>query len=221
MKRTRGSRAPRRRGFDDDFMPPEPASRRSFGGGGPPQRSSPPAGGPPVDATVKYFAAQKGFGFVALADGSGDAFLHISVLQAAGHDAVLPGTKLRVSVGQGQKGPQVTQVLEVDTSTATAAPPDRGPRFGGGGGPAGGRRSSAREEFDPASATSVRGTVKWFNETKGFGFAAVDDGGKDVFIHISVLVKSGVPSLAEGQQIEMRIVQTPKGREAISISLPG
>lgn len=214
MKRTqRGSRAPRRRGFDDDFTPPEPASRRSFGGGSP-QRSAPPVGGPPVDATVKYFAAQKGFGFVALADGSGDAFLHVSVLQAAGHDAVQPGTKLRVSVGQGQKGPQVTQVLEVDTSTATAAP-ERGPRYGGGGG----GRSSGREEYDPATATSVRGTVKWFNETKGFGFAAVDDGGKDVFIHISVLMKSGVPNLAEGQQIEMRIVQTPKGREAISISL--
>jgi len=169
--------------------------------------------GPAVDATVKFFSAEKGFGFVELGDGSGDAFLHVSVLQAVGHDAVQQGTKLRVNVGQGQKGRQVTAVLEVDTTSAVATPA-RGPRAPGG--PP--RRSSGREEPDASSAVTLRGTVKWFNETKGFGFAAAEDGGKDVFIHISVLTKSGIPNLAEGQGVEMRVVQTPKGREAISIS---
>ena len=72
--------------------------------------------GPPVDATVKWFNEEKGFGFVELGDGSGDAFLHIGVLQSVGHDVVAPETKLRVQVGQGQKGRQVTAVLEVDAS---------------------------------------------------------------------------------------------------------
>ena len=220
MKRTRDPRGggQKRRGFDDDFTPPEPASRRSSFGGA--QRSA-PVGGPPMDATVKFFSGEKGFGFVALGDGSGDAFLHVSALQAAGHDAVQPGTKLRVSVGQGQKGPQVTQVLEVDTSTATAPPPRSGgggPRYGGAGGGGGGARRS-REEPDMSTAESMRGTVKWFNEAKGFGFAAVEDGGKDVFIHISVLEKAGIRGLAEGQQIEMKVVQTQKGREAVTITV--
>ena len=71
---------------------------------------------PPVDATVKWFNEEKGFGFVELGDGSGDAFLHFGVLQSAGHDVVAPETKLRVQVGQGQKGRQVSAVLEVDAS---------------------------------------------------------------------------------------------------------
>jgi len=217
MQRKRDSRGPKRRGFDDDFTPHEPASRRTSSFGSPrsdrPQRMAPQPEGPAVDATVKFFSAEKGFGFVELGDGSGDAFLHVSVLQAVGHDAVQQGTKLRVNVGQGQKGRQVTAVLEVDTTSAVATPA-RGPR--GPGGPP--RRSSGREEPDASSAVTLRGTVKWFNETKGFGFAAAEDGGKDVFIHISVLTKSGIPNLAEGQGVEMRVVQTPKGREAISIS---
>lgn len=62
-------------------------------------------------------------------------------------------------------------------------------------------------------------TVKWFNGEKGFGFVVTEDGGKDVFLHISVLEKAGLRSLAEGQRITMRVVQTPKGREAVSITL--
>ena len=61
------------------------------------------------------------------------------------------------------------------------------------------------------------GTVKWFNATKGYGFIAPDDGGKDVFVHISVLTSSGVQRLVEGQPVNMQVVDTPKGREAISI----
>ena len=109
--RDRGSR---RREFDDDdsfgardgrYEPPRQAFRRT------PRQDVAPSG-PPVDATVKWFNEEKGFGFVELGDGSGDAFLHIGVLQSAGHDVVAPETKLRVQVGQGQKGRQVTAVLE-------------------------------------------------------------------------------------------------------------
>ncbi|MDE2365262.1 MAG: cold shock domain-containing protein, partial [Hyphomicrobiales bacterium] len=61
------------------------------------------------------------------------------------------------------------------------------------------------------------GKVKWFDETKGFGFVQSNDGGKDVFVHISVLNASGVQRLVEGQAVNMQVVDTPKGREAISI----
>jgi CspA family cold shock protein len=173
-----------------------------------------------TDATVKWFNPDKGFGFVALADGSGDAFLHIGVLQAAGHESVPPESKLKVRVGQGQRGRQVTAVLEVDTSTASASPPrrpmggggDRGPRMGGGGG------FGDRRRPDPADATTVAGTLKWFNDQKGFGFAVADDGGKDVFIHISVVERAGIRDMSDGQRLSMQVVSTPKGREAISIS---
>src|SRR5262245_60301649 len=102
-------RGPRRRGFDDDFYMPPPAReerpQRSFQRA--PRENTAPSG-PAIDAVVKWSAPDKGFGFVELADGSGDAFLHVAVLQAAGHDAVDPETGLSVQVGQGQKGRQVT-----------------------------------------------------------------------------------------------------------------
>ena len=65
----------------------------------------------------------------------------------------------------------------------------------------------------------ANGTVKWFNPTKGFGFIVPDDGGKDVFVHISILRPSGIAHLPEGQAVVMRVVETPKGREAVSIDL--
>jgi CspA family cold shock protein len=57
------------------------------------------------------------------------------------------------------------------------------------------------------------GTVKWFNPTKGFGFIQPDEGGKDVFVHISAVEKAGMNSLAEGQRIEFDVL-SERGREA-------
>ncbi len=64
----------------------------------------------------------------------------------------------------------------------------------------------------------VSGKVKWFDDTKGFGFVSSNDGGKDIFVHISILGPAGLSHLAEGQPVSMRVVDTPKGREALSIS---
>lgn len=217
MSRNRDFREPRRRGFDDDFAPPRD---RGFGGdrpfSSPSSFSAPAPSGPPIDATVKWFNPEKGFGFVELSDGSGDVFLHARALEAAGQESVPPGSKLSVRVGQGQKGRQVTEVLDVDTSTAEAAPPRRsfgaaGPRMGGGGG-AGPRAATGPTE-------ERVGTVKWYNPDKGFGFIAVEGGGKDVFVHVTVISRSGLTDLAEGQRVVVQVGQGPKGPEARGIEL--
>jgi cold shock protein len=57
----------------------------------------------------------------------------------------------------------------------------------------------------------ARGTVKWFNSQKGYGFIQPQDGGKDVFVHISAVEKAGLPGLAEGQSIEYEVVSN-KGK---------
>jgi cold shock protein len=223
MSKGKDFRAPRKRGFDDDgpmSYDSKPRSSRGFGGapdgggfGGPPMggASSAPvnSSAPAVDAVVKWFKADKGYGFVELAGGAGDAFLHANALHAAGHDTVPAGAKLRVQVGAGAKGAQVTRVLEVDAAGVVERPQR----------PSSDGIRPRRVAPDPSTAISVTGKVKWFDDAKGFGFVASEDGGKDVFVHISILGPAGISHLAEGQQVTMRVVDTPKGREAISLSL--
>ena len=199
-------RSQRRRGFDDtedsDFLAYDGRSRQ-------PSRTGPRESAVP-SAIVKWFNAEKGFGFVELADGSGDAFLHAAVLEAAGHAMVDPGSKLSVQVGVGRKGRQVTAVLGLAASSG-AAPHAIALSTG--------KASSDWKRPDPATAISTEGTVKWFNADKGFGFVACEDGEKDVFVHASIVERARLRRLEEGQRLAMKVVRTQKGREAISLSL--
>ena len=61
------------------------------------------------------------------------------------------------------------------------------------------------------------GTVKWFNESKGFGFISPSDGGKDVFVHFSAIQADGFRSLAEGQAVSFDVEDGPKGPQASNV----
>ena len=232
--RDRNDDFPPARGRDEPYVPRDsfvPRGGAPAGFGGP--RAAAPSG-PETGATVKWFNAEKGFGFVELAGGGGDAFLHVSVLARAGHQTVSPGAQLRVMVTPGQKGPQIAEVTSVDESTAQ-------PASGGGGGNAGGytaagggyggaglgsgaatygarpARPASRQPVDPNSAVEMRGTVKWFNAEKGFGFVMPDGGGKDVFVHISALNRGGLAGLEPNQTVKMQVGEGARGPEAVSV----
>jgi CspA family cold shock protein len=61
------------------------------------------------------------------------------------------------------------------------------------------------------------GTVKWFNDAKGFGFITQDDGSKDIFAHYSAIASSGFKSLKEGQKVTFDVTDGPKGKQASNI----
>jgi CspA family cold shock protein len=199
----RNPRRPQRRAFSDDNDSP------SHNVGSAPRESGPrfeaAPTGPPVQATVKWYNPEKGFGFVGLAGGA-DAFLHVSVVERSGNSTVPPGATLEVRVGPGQKGMQVTEILSVDTSTA-AQEPARRPR-----------PERPQASPDQASVEEV-GTVKFYAAEKGFGFIVRDLGGKDIFVHASALNRAGISELAEGQRVAVDMVEGGKGPEAVGIRL--
>jgi CspA family cold shock protein len=152
--------------------------------------ADPLASGLTAEGAVKWFNAEKGYGFVELAGGRGDAFLHLKTLRETGRDTVPSGAKVRIVVRAGSRGAQVVRVIEVDTTSAIERPP----------------RLPTR---DLSNAFDLTGRVKWFDGARGFG--------KDVFVHSTTLGSSGVDRLSEGQSVSMRVVETPRGREAIAI----
>ena len=196
----------RRREFNADIDYPQP---RPFGTR--PRLVRPrfeAPSGPPVSGVVKWFSPEKGFGFVELSDGSGDGFLHGSVLAHSGTAVVQPGETLEVRVGPGHRGPHVTEVLSVNSSTAA---------------------TPARRRSDVQTTTSSRpysnalfeetGTVKWFNSEKGYGFITRSSGGDDVFVHISALERSGLTGLSEGDRVIIDVAEGRKGLEAAKVRL--
>ena len=153
-----------------------------------------------TEAVVKWFNLTKGFGFVAPVDGTSDAFIHSSVVSRAGLRDVAEGTKLLVEISEGTKGRQVLSIVQVLGVGEVSRP------------------SAARPAAE-GPEVELTGTVKWFKPDKGFGFVTPDDGGRDVFVHRTVVLRAGAQSLESGQKLRMQVQTAAKGREASSIEI--
>jgi len=113
-------------------------------------------------AVVRWFDADRGFGFLALDDGREDLFVHASELAASGGSKLLrEGQTVEFEVGEGDRGPQAVRVRVTGESA-------------------------------PDSALGLLGTVVWYEPSKGYGFVEPDGGGAQIFVHSSAIVTGGV-----------------------------
>jgi CspA family cold shock protein len=200
----------------------------SGGGFGAPRRGP---GGPPMPAQVigsgkgivKFFNGQKGFGFIQVDGRPDDVFVHISAVEQAGLAGLAEGQPLEFQlVERGGKVSATDLVIDGEPMAVSERAPrpdrpafdrDRAPRGDDRGGFRGGDRDSApRGPQRESTGERANGTVKFFNDMKGFGFVQRDDGGEDVFVHISALERSGMGQVTQGDRLSFDIEIDRRGK---------
>ena len=173
------------------------------------------ASGRRVRALVKWFGAEKGYGFLEPEDGSADLFCHMTAVQASGRDTLPEGAIVNCEVAQGDRGPQVSSILSVEFPPAgpglrSGGPADRGRSFD--------TRYPGPQTDGPGPADmELPSTVKFFDPARGFGFVVPDADGPEVFVHSSVLFRSGMTDLEPGQRVFVRVERGPRGPQATRI----
>ncbi|SEN62308.1 cold-shock protein [Palleronia pelagia] len=153
---------------------------------------------------VKWFDTSKGFGFVTAPDVTGDILLHANVLRNFGQSSVAEGARVRIRVIETHRGKQAHSVLEIE-------PPDPSEH------PLGAPLSEP-QVVDPGGPL-VPARVKWFDRSKGFGFANEFGSSDDVFIHVDVLRRSTLADLQPGEAVAIRVAIGERGRLATHVSL--
>lgn len=172
---------------------------------------------------VKFFNSQKGFGFIRCDDRPDDVFVHISAVEAAGLRGLADGQPLSFTLVDRGGRVSATELeiegepLPLRESGGDRGGFDRGDRGGfdrggdRGGFDRGGDRGGPRRQLTGESDT---GTVKFFNDVKGFGFIVRDGGGDDAFVHISAVERSGMGVLNEGDRVKFDIEVDRRGKYA-------
>jgi cold shock protein len=142
--------------------------------------------------TVKFFNSQKGFGFIQQDGGGEDVFVHISAVERAGLEGLAEGQELQYNLVDrgGKVSAQDLQVVgDVIAVAAKPAAPQR-----------------------ELTGERAKGTVKFFNAMKGFGFLVRDDGQPDAFVHISAVERSGLSGINEGERYEFDLEVDRRGK---------
>ncbi len=159
--------------------------------------------GPRLSGVVKWFDPVKGFGFVVADTGGPDILLHVNVLRNFGQSSIADGARIELYAQETTRGVQATAVAAIQ-------PPE--------GAQAGALADIVGlDEAAVAAAPLEPARVKWFDKSKGFGFANVFGKREDVFLHIEVLRQSGLSDLSPGEALAVRVIQGKRGHMAAEV----
>lgn len=157
-----------------------------------------------VSGLVKWFDPAKGYGFIRDEAGGNDILLHANVLRNFGRSSVADQSRVSAMVQETARGLQASEVLSIEPPESDGQPPIADLDI------------EVIEHLDALPLRPAR--VKWFDKSKGFGFANIFGHSADVFIHIEVIRHSGFADLAIGEAIGVRIVEGPRGLMAAQIT---
>lgn len=156
-----------------------------------------------VVGSVKWSDPVRGFGFVVADDGGPDILLHANVLRNFGQSSVVAGAKIEIDVLDTARGAQAVEAFRIEPPQMQS--PAQLAEF---------------EDIDPEvlrAAPLQPARVKWFDKTKGFGFANIYGDDRDVFIHREVLLRSGLGDLQPGEAVCIRAIAGKRGQMAAEI----
>jgi CspA family cold shock protein len=156
-----------------------------------------------VVGVVKWFDPVKGFGFVIEDEKGPDILLHVNVLRNFGQSSVADGARIEMKVQNTDRGIQATEVTAIHPAEA-------------------GAHMSLSDVADMdqtviAAAPLEPARVKWFDKTKGFGFANVYGKPEDIFVHVEILRQSGLSDLQPGEALAVRVIEGKRGRMAVEV----
>lgn len=157
-----------------------------------------------VTGLIKWFDPAKGYGFIYNDQAGPDILLHANVLRNFGQGSVADNTQVTVRVLATARGLQAVEVLEIVPPESHGVPPIAD------------LPQEVIDQLDDLPLQPAR--VKWFDKSKGFGFANIFGRNDDVFLHIEVLRHSGLADLQVGEAVSLRVVEGPRGLMAAQVA---
>lgn len=151
-----------------------------------------------ITGHVKWFDATKGFGFIVCDDDQGDILLHANVLRNFGRSSVADGAAIVFDVQVTDRGRQASLIHEIQVQMMDPH-----------------NDMGEDEELGipevPDTIPLVPARVKWFDKSKGFGFANLFGSNDDIFLHVEILRYYGLAELQPGEAISIKIIDGPRG----------
>jgi len=150
-----------------------------------------------IKGQVKWFDTAKGFGFILSDEVEGDILLHANVLRNFGRSSVAEGAPITIKIQATERGHQASEIFEIGIPAPDENEID-------------GALETNVPHVDP-SVSLQPARVKWFDKSKGFGFANLFDDDRDVFLHVEIMRHYGLSDLIAGEAISVRVIQGPRG----------